>query len=60
MFTRPATADEVRQHYRVLGHECRISDDGRVEYRRHGEGPWLDGRWLSEYRVTDEIGLHVS
>ena len=53
MTNHPATAAEIRAHYKSLGDAVRIRRDGRVEFRRNGDGPWLDGRWVSEYRVDD-------
>ena len=63
MTTAPATAAQVRKHFKDQGHEVRISRDGRVTHRpdpdfhplRYGARSydWLEGRWLSEYRVDD-------
>ena len=55
--TKPANTTEVRNHYKAMGHTVRISREGHVEYRQNGEGPWLEGRWVSEYRVDPEAGV---
>lgn len=57
---RTATPAEVRKHYVDAGHTVRISRDGRVEFKQDGEGPWLEGRWVSEYRVSDDHGVRLS
>jgi hypothetical protein len=52
--TKQATAAEIRTHYRELGQEVRISKDGHVTYRPEDiGGQWLEGRWVSEYRIDD-------
>jgi hypothetical protein len=51
--TRPATAAEVRSHYKSNGDTVRISRAGRVTFRSDGEGIWLEGRWVEEYQVMD-------
>lgn len=53
MITRKATAAEVRKFYKDEDHTVRISRDGHVNFKRNGDGPWLEGRWVSDY-VTDE------
>ena len=53
MSTRSATAAEVRNYYTSKGFAARIRE-GRITYRCEG-GPWMEGRWVSEYRV-DENG----
>lgn len=60
MTTRTATANEVRAYYKAEGHTVRISREGHVEFKRGGEGDWLEGRWVSEYRVDDEAGVYLS
>jgi hypothetical protein len=57
MTTRIATTTEVRNHYKALGHTVRIDREGHVEFKQNGEGPWLEGRWVSEYRMDDEAGV---
>ena len=57
MTPRQATPAEVREHYKSNGHAVRISRDGHVTYKAHGGGPWLEGRWVDEYRVTAEFGV---
>lgn len=47
-----ATAEQVRAHYEAQGCEVRIDADGHVEFRDARE-EWLEGRWVSEYRVVD-------
>ena len=48
-----ATTQQVREHYKSAGHTVRISREGRVEFKRNGDGPWLEGRWVNEYRVEE-------
>ena len=50
--TRP-TAAQIRAHYIDQGFDVRISKDGRVTYRKDGE-QWLEGRWVSEYRIFED------
>jgi hypothetical protein len=57
MTTRIATTTEVRNHYKSQGHTVRIDREGHVEFKQNGEGPWLEGRWVSEYRMDDEAGV---
>lgn len=52
MSNSTATAAQVRKHYKDQGYAVKISLEGRVEYRKDG-GAWLEGRWVSEYRVVD-------
>lgn len=59
MTARTATAPEVRKHYKDGGHTVRIDREGHVEYKRNGDGPWLEGRWVSEYLVDDETGVSL-
>lgn len=59
MTTRQATASEVRKLYKDQGHTVKISQDGRVEFKRDGEGQWLEGRWVSEYRHDEETGVYL-
>jgi len=47
-----ATAAQVRKHYKDQGYDVKISNDGHLDYRKDG-GAWLEGRWVSEYRVVD-------
>jgi di/tripeptidase len=35
-----------------------VCDDGHVTFKRDGAGPWLEGRWVSEYRINDECGVY--
>lgn len=51
MTNQTAAAAQVRKHYKDQGYEVRISREGRVEFRREGDSMWLDGRWVSEYRI---------
>lgn len=53
MTTRKATAAEVRKSYKDEGHTVRISRDGHVTFKRDGDGPWLEGRWVSEYLTVE-------
>lgn len=59
MTTRSATTSEVRNLYKSQGDTVRIDREGRVEFKRDGEGPWLEGRWVSEYCVDDEAGVYL-
>lgn len=49
-----ATTTQVRKYYKNQGYEVKINKDGHVMFR-HAGGPWLDGRWVTEYRVTGGI-----
>jgi hypothetical protein len=49
----PATEAQVRESYKSLGYEVRITRDGHVTYRARGTA-WLEGRWVSEYVVIDD------
>lgn len=61
MTDRQATAAEVRSHYKNAGHTVRISrSDGHVVYKDGGDGPWLEGRWVEEYRISDEYGCYCA
>lgn len=61
MTNRIATATEVRNSFKADGHTVRITrDEGRVTFKRNGEGPWLVGRWVSEYRVTEDGEVYLS
>lgn len=53
-----ATAAEVRNMHKAAGNIVRISRDGHVKFKRDGEGPWLEGRWVSEH-ITDETGTRL-
>ena len=58
MYTkRQATTAEVRKHYKERGLNVRISHDGHVEYKDSQEGPWLEGRWIEEHRISDAYGV---
>ena len=57
---RTATTAEIRAHYKGEGHTVRISRDGHVTYKHHGDGPWLEGRYVEEYRVSDEYGVRLA
>lgn len=59
MTTRTATVAEVRKHYKDQGHTVRIDREGHVEFKRNGDGSWLEGRWVSEYRFDDETGVSL-
>jgi Tfp pilus assembly protein FimT len=49
-----ATAPEVRKYYKDQGCLVRITVDGRVSFcDKDDDQHWLDGRWVSEYRVID-------
>lgn len=53
--TQKATAKQIRDYFISLGHQCHVSSSGRVFLRASHNGPFLDGRRVSEYRV-DECG----
>jgi hypothetical protein len=55
MTSRTATQQEVRNHYKAEGHTVRISKEGHVEFKKDGQGPWLEGRWVSEYRTDTDL-----
>jgi hypothetical protein len=57
---RQATAAEVRAHYKAAGHIAHISREGHVLYKQDGKGPWLEGRWVDEYRVSEEYGVRLA
>jgi hypothetical protein len=58
MINRKATTAEVRKFYKDAGHIVRISnDEGHITYRKNGEGKWLEGRFVSEYRVDPQFGV---
>ena len=50
---RTATAAEVNAHYTAQDCEVRIDDDGHIEFSRDGGQTYLEGRWVSEYRMID-------
>jgi hypothetical protein len=50
-----ATETQIRNLYRDMGKEVRISRTGHVEFREPG-GKWLEGRYVDEYRVGAEHG----
>lgn len=54
---RQATQSEIRNHFKDNGHLIRISRDGHVIFKRNGEGRWLEGRWISEYRFCEDYGV---
>lgn len=60
MTNRTATTTEVRAALKAEGHIVRISREGHVEFKRGGDGVWLDGRWVSEYRVTEDGRVHLA
>lgn len=60
MTNRTATVAEIRSHYKSMGYTVRIDRKGHVEFKRNGEGPWLEGRWVSEYSFDDESGVVLS
>ena len=51
--TFAATPAQIRAHYKTQGHDVRITKGGRVTYRTV-DGQWLEGRWVSEYRVIKD------
>lgn len=59
MTERQATPAEIRKHYTDAGHMVRISRGGHVTYKQGSEGPWLEGRWVSEYRISDQFGVRA-
>ena len=60
MTNRPATTAEVRALYNHRGDIARISRDGRITYKRDSQGPWLEGRWVSEYRVDQNGTIYLA
>lgn len=55
MTSRIATDAEIRKHFIDAGHKVRIAKDGHVTFKRDGAGPWLEGRWVEEYRVDTDV-----
>ena len=53
MTRRTATLAEVRKSYKEAGHTVRIDREGHIEFKRNGEGHWLEGRWVSEYQTEE-------
>lgn len=57
-----ATKQQIRNHFADQGCAVIVSNDGCVKFRKlaaPGEmGPWLDGRWQSEYCVIDGQIVH--
>jgi hypothetical protein len=52
IFSAPkATEKQIREHYKSLGYECRISD-GHVRFRSASD-TWRDGRWVADYLAID-------
>jgi hypothetical protein len=49
-----ATAEQVRKDYQAQGLVVRISKDGHITYRHPAALNWSEGRWVSEYRVTED------
>lgn len=56
MTIRDATITEVRDYFRGRGDTVRVTREGRVTFKRYGDGPWLEGRWVSEYKFDAEDG----
>ena len=54
MTARQATPAEIIKSFTSDDRTVRISRQGRVEFRRGGSGPWLEGRFVSDYRVDDD------
>lgn len=54
-----ATTAEVRAFYKDAGHVVRINRAGNVRFKRNGQGPWLEGRWVDEYRVDPQHGVYL-
>ena len=52
---KPATAAQVRKHYRSQGYEVHIDQDGHIEFRKNNAA-WLDGRLVSEYDIISGFG----
>lgn len=59
MTNQTATVAQVRKSYKDAGHTVRIGRDGHVTFKRNGEGEWLEGRWVDEYLVDAELGVHL-
>lgn len=58
MTNTQATTAQVRQSFKNQGQEVRITREGRVSFRSADQpvgarNPWLEGRWVSEYRIGD-------
>lgn len=52
MTTQTATTEQVRKDYEDRGFIVRIDSEGHVEFSEDGND-WLEGRWVSEYRIID-------
>lgn len=60
-FEKQATATQVRAYYVKQGFDVRITMAGQVSFRKsEHEGPWLDGRWVSDYWVDRERGVYLT
>lgn len=51
---QPTTIAQVRQHYRDMDCQVRISRDGHVTFRNPQGRSWLEGRYVSEYCYNTE------
>jgi hypothetical protein len=50
----PATPEQVREFYRSRHLDVRITKEGHVRFRSPTSPDWQDGRWVSEYVVTED------
>lgn len=54
-----ATTKQVRDYYKAQGYEVNIQSDGHISYRYPArDAIWKDGRYVSEYRVTEDGNVH--
>ena len=51
---RQATEDEIRRWYREQGQVIIVRRTGKILYRTPPDLNWSEGRYVSEYRMTEE------
>jgi hypothetical protein len=56
-----ATREQIIKHFEDQGKEVRINKAGHVEFRPVAvdPAPWLDGRWVEEYRIVGGQVVHT-
>jgi hypothetical protein len=57
MYRKP-TKTEIVNHYKDLGYEVHVAEDGFIKYRKTGEN-WLNGRWIEEYVFDEDYGVQL-
>ena len=53
------TKSQIRKWYKQSGCEVIIHKDGHVEFRNPNEDQWRDGRYVEEYRSSDDTGSDI-